>query len=206
MALPSCGNDVRHLAAGRLLYNAGRILTYMVLGLAAGGFGHGIALQGFQKELTLVTGVLIVLGVLFSRKLRRFSVPGMFGFTLSLKKRFFRYFKRGSLSASFMIGLLNGLLPCGLVYVALGGAAGTGHVVSGTAYMALFGLGTVPAMFFLGMTARLLSRRFSRLFRKASPLIALLIGFLLIYRAGVLTHKACHNADATEVCVPGRSR
>jgi sulfite exporter TauE/SafE len=133
-----------HPATGRLLYNLGRIGTYTVLGALFGLFGRGLAIAGFQRWLSLTAGVLILAGLVAST---RRSPTGLLlravGF---LKSAFGRLLGRGTLGSRVLLGSLNGLLPCGLVYVASASAAATGSPLVGAAWNLAFGLGTLPLM------------------------------------------------------------
>lgn len=133
-----------HPATGRLLYNLGRLGTYTVLGALFGLFGRGLAIAGFQRWLSLTAGVLILAGLVAST---RRSPTGLLlravGF---LKSAFGRLLGRGTLGSRVLLGSLNGLLPCGLVYVASASAAATGSPLVGAAWNLAFGLGTLPLM------------------------------------------------------------
>ena len=133
-----------HPATGRLLYNLGRLGTYTVLGALFGLFGRGLAIAGFQRWLSVTAGVLILAGLVAST---RRSPTGLLlravGF---LKTAFGRLLGRGTLGSRVLLGSLNGLLPCGLVYVASASAAATGSPLVGAAWNLAFGLGTLPLM------------------------------------------------------------
>ena len=98
--------------------------------------------------------------------------------------------------------MINGLLPCGFVYLALAGSVAAGSVAGGAAYMALFGLGTIPAMLAVSMAGHLFGMRFSNLFRKATPFIAISVSLLLIYRGIALYENktaCCHHPQKAVV-------
>ncbi len=82
----------------------------------------------------------------------------------------------------FLIGILNGFLPCGLVYVALAGAIASGDAISGAAVMILFGLGTVPTMFAATIFGKFININIRRKITKAVPVFALVLGLLFILR------------------------
>lgn len=148
LALPVDAQSRLKLAFGRLLYNGGRILTYMLLGTLCGLAGQIVAIAGFQKGVSIVAGLLILVAVLFPKRLAAFLLRFRVADRLTHKFKTFwgGLFGRHSYRSLFVIGLLNGLLPCGLLYVALAAAAATSEPLSGVAYMALFGLGTLPVM------------------------------------------------------------
>jgi sulfite exporter TauE/SafE len=93
-----------------------------------------------------------------------------------------RLFQKRSIASFFGIGLLNGLLPCGLVYVAIAGAIATGSVWKGSLFMAFFGAGTLPLMFSLSYTSQILSVKARSLIHKAVPVLTGVMAVLLILR------------------------
>ena len=82
----------------------------------------------------------------------------------------------------FLIGLLNGLLPCGLVYMAVAGALATGNIVYSGLFMAFFGLGTLPAMLAMSYAGSFVSLTMRNKIKKAVPYILCFMGILLILR------------------------
>lgn len=149
LALPATGSNRGTFLAGRLLYNVGRIVTYTLLGAVFGLLGEGFALAGLQRWVSLLGGLVILLGLIASS---RFA-PGLPILRVVgwLRSKLGRLLKERSFTANFAFGLLNGLLPCGLVYVAALGAAALGDWLLGLAFMAAFGLGTVPMLLALGL-------------------------------------------------------
>jgi sulfite exporter TauE/SafE len=117
LALPLSNAGKAPFACGRLLYNAGRIITYALLGFILGMMGYAMALKGMQEELSIVTGVIIIAGVLFSLITQKSSGVAYLisRFTNPVKKGFKNLFGKNSMTALFLIGILNGLLPCGFV-------------------------------------------------------------------------------------------
>lgn len=183
IALPGAQKRGISLVTGRLLYNAGRVITYMGMGAVLGFFGMGLSLAGYQQVLSVATGVLILAFALlpasyFNRMMH--ASPALF--QRSFGKLFGKLMKDGSHGSLLGIGLLNGLLPCGFVYMGLIGALGMGSVPGSAAYMALFGLGTVPVMFGMSMVTGLFGPDFRRKMQKALPYAAGIVGILLILR------------------------
>lgn len=184
VALPGGADSKLAQLWGRALYNVGRIITYALLGLGAGLIGRTVHVSGYQQVLSIALGVLILLAVI---------LPSKFGAILTgakLHARLFQPFKklwgklfgRNSAGALFTVGLLNGFLPCGLVYVALAGAISTGSVVDGALYMALFGVGTFPVMLTVSLLGRLFGSRLKSRLRQLIPIGAVLLGVLFIMR------------------------
>jgi hypothetical protein len=180
LALPDSGSGLAGKFLGRFLYNLGRIITYSFLGLLLGTFGLGLKLAGMQQSISIVAGILIILMVLFSTNFieRKLGNP--------LKwiggKRIAQLFRSKSNLSLLFIGLLNGLLPCGFVYVGLAGSVATQDAFSGAIYMALFGFGTLPMMFGVSMAGQFLSIQIRTRITKVVPYLAVLIGVLFILR------------------------
>lgn len=184
IALPVPNSNNLSFVAGRLLYNIGRIVTYSFLGAVFGLLGSRLVISGFQQSVSVVLGIAIVITVLippkYKAKISQHKVVQKI--TLPLKMGISDLFKRGTFSAMFLIGVLNGFLPCGLVYVALAGAIASGDAISGTAVMILFGLGTVPTMFAATIFGKFINLNIRRKISKAIPVFALMLGLLFIMR------------------------
>jgi uncharacterized protein len=131
-------------STGRVFYHLGRVASYCLLGLMLGLLDHLVVPAGFQRWLSILLGVALLGGLLVAAKVP-LAAPVMKWVTL-LRSSMRGLFQRNSLAAQALMGALNGLLPCGLVYVAAVGATATGHPGAGAAYMACFGLGTWPLM------------------------------------------------------------
>ena len=148
LALPSGQGTFRQYVAGRLLYNIGRTVTYVVLGLLAGLAGRGIVLAGAQQAVTIAIGVLLLLSLIIPRALKRllpsFTLPERI--TAAVMDALSGLMRRSSVAALFLIGVLNGLLPCGFVNLGLAAAVTLGDVVHAMFFMAGFGMGTIPVM------------------------------------------------------------
>ena len=184
LALPGGRGPGWSFVAGRLLYNGGRLLTYAGLGALAGLFGKSLQLAGLQQTLSLVSGVLILLLVVAPATLSgRFrQVSGLEKLLSHLKRSMARLFSRQGTWTLGAIGMLNGLLPCGFVYLALAGALSMPTVGGAMGYMALFGLGTFPLMFLLSLSGKLVRPRLRHFFNRAVPYAASVLALLFILR------------------------
>lgn len=149
LAIPMKRTNIATRVLSVLLYNTGRIFSYSVLGATFGFFGRAIRISGFQQYLSMVLGGIIILGVLIPAVLRPSARVQAFLFLGigKLKYLLSKLLSIGSYSSLFSIGILNGLLPCGLVYTSLAGAMATGTWQYGALYMVFFGVGTLPMMF-----------------------------------------------------------
>lgn len=184
LALPYGKQNRLHATVNALKYNLGRAVTYMFLGLLFGLVGQGIFLAGYQSALSIVLGALMLLLAFFSLDLEKYLVHRSI-FTKGLyrlKNNLARLLKVDTQPSFFLIGLLNGLLPCGLVYMAIVGAVSTGHVLTSALYMGLFGLGTLPLMLTTSLTGHLMSLRFRKYLQKLLPALLIIMAVLFILR------------------------
>ena len=184
LALPGRGQALAQIAPGRMLYHLGRLTTYMMLGALVGVFGAGFSLAGYQQGLSIVLGVLLLvlaLGTL-SVESRFLSIPVVDRLMGRLKRRMGRLLQRDSAPGMYNLGILNGFLPCGFVYLGLAGALATGDAWQSMAYMGLFGLGTWPAMVTLSLAGPFLSDRVRRASRPIMLGVTLAFASLLILR------------------------
>jgi len=184
IALPVPNSSNISFVSGRLLYNLGRVTTYSFLGAVFGLLGSRLVISGFQQSVSIVLGIAIVVVVLIPPKYKAKITQHKFvqKITLPLKSGISDLFKQGTFSAMFLIGILNGLLPCGLVYVALAGAIASGDAISGSAVMILFGLGTIPTMFAATIFGKFINLNIRRKITKVIPIFALVLGLLFIVR------------------------
>jgi sulfite exporter TauE/SafE len=184
IALPLHGNTVPQKIFGGTLYNIGRTITYGIMGALFGMLGQGIHLLGFQQKISVVMGALMIISVLFPALFRnQFSLEkSWFSVVRKLKKSIGQMFSVRSFSSLFFIGLLNGLLPCGLVYIAIAGAIGTGDVAQGTLYMILFGLGTIPMMLTISLAGNMMGLALRNRINKLIPVLVVVVGLLFILR------------------------
>lgn len=180
LALPGGSNSTSGFIAGRLAYNLGRMGTYCLLGVIVGLAGRTLLLAGIQRWVSIGLGIALLAGLFTSRRLALSSpVMALVG---SLKSGMAGLLSRRSVVSLGMLGLLNGFLPCGLVYVACAGALATGGMLAGVQYMAMFGLGTVPMMLGISLSGRLLSTSLRLQLRKAIPASVFVLAALLILR------------------------
>lgn len=180
LALPVVGGTRLSFTASRLVYNAGRLLMYGLIGALFGVVGRSLALAGFQRWISVGAGALILVGLLVST--RADATFPAWRTVAWLKRAFGSLLRRRSFSSLLLLGAMNGLLPCGLVYVAAAGATATGGFASGIAYMLAFGLGTLPVMLGLGLAGRRLQTMFRFRVQKLIPISVTLLALLLLAR------------------------
>ena len=184
IALPVPKSSKLSFFTGRILYNVGRVVTYSCLGLLFGLVGGRIALAGAQQVVSIILGVAIVIAVLLPQQYKNIFVQHRLVQKLAqpLKSNISILFKKGTLSSLFLIGILNGFLPCGFVYIGLAGSIASGNAISGAAVMMLFGLGTVPAMFTATVFGKFINIGIRAKLRKIIPVFAILLAAVFIMR------------------------
>jgi len=184
IALPLKKNNWTAKISSSLLYNIGRTITYGVLGAIFGLLGKGFKMTGFQQWVSIAVGILMILSVLFPIMFKQTEAVNRFLYSYvgKLIGGFKKLFQKSSYLSLFYIGLLNGFLPCGPVYAAIALAIVGGSVVSGTIYMILFGLGTIPIMLSLSLIGHTISVSARNKIRKIVPIFIVLIGLLFILR------------------------
>jgi len=168
---------------GSLIYNSGRIVTYGVLGFLFGMLGRGFVVAGWQSFLSVGLGVIILLSLFLPRfSILKIQTGFLFRLFEKVKIRMGKLFGVYTNRSLFIIGLLNGLLPCGLVYLGIAGSIATGDILKGSLFMMGFGLGTFPAMMLISVARDLISIRFRQGIRKAVPVFAGVMAIMLILR------------------------
>lgn len=167
-----------------LAYNLGRVATYALLGLMVGFLGKQLSFGNFQQGLSIAVGVLILAFLVLPKSITKKVDPtSKFAqLFLKLKGTLQGVFKSKSPVGPLALGLVNGLLPCGLVYVGLAGALALGNPTESSLFMAAFGLGTVPMMIIVILAGDLISLQWRAKVRKLMPLMFAIMGALFILR------------------------
>ena len=180
LALPGVGRDRFSFLLGRAAYQAGRLFTYATIGVCFGLAGHALSLAGFQRWLSLTAGAVVLLGLVAASRL---GVGTRFARGVSwIKRPFARLLLQRTHLSLLLLGALNGLLPCGLVYAAAAGAAAAGDWLDGVAFMIWFGLGTLPMMAGLSLAGARLQPLLRLRLHRLIPACALCVGILLVLR------------------------
>jgi len=184
IALPLGKKSWGNKLLGGLTYNIGRTLTYGLLGGLFGLLGQGIEMAGLQQWASVGIGIIMILSVLFPVLFRgkvQFE-QFFFGYAGKLIGKFRQLFAISSIPSLFMIGLLNGLLPCGLVYVAVAGAINTNDIYQGIIYMIIFGLGTIPVMLAIPLIGNMIGSSIRKRYNWVLSAFIVLLGVLFILR------------------------
>ena len=167
-----------------LTYQFGRIATYSLLGALLGILGEGFEMAGFQKYLTIVAGILLVIMAIFSFGGKDFAskIPFLSKFLFKVKLNLSKFMQKADYKSRFSTGILNGFLPCGMVYMALTASLAAGGIWQGATFMALFGLGTLPFMFFVVLLGNMMTTAFRIKILKFVPVMMMILGGLFILR------------------------
>lgn len=180
---------VQHLkgvnkALGIGIYNLGRIFTYSVAGLLFGFIGLSFKFFGWQQWLSILLGICLLIIFLFQvfprKKFRRSATLNLWNQWII--KKLSPLFHSKKKSTLLTIGMLNGMLPCGLVYMALAGAIATGNIIYSAVFMAGFGAGTLPAMVVASYAAGIMTVPVRNKIKKVLPYMLAVMGLLLILR------------------------
>jgi sulfite exporter TauE/SafE len=167
-----------------ITYHLGRLTAYALIGLVFGLVGKGFFLAGIQQRLSVFIGVAMIISILTPERVLanyNFSKP-VYRLISKIKSSLGKQFKNKSYQSLFTIGLLNGFLPCGMVYVALFGAIAMQNVPFGILYMLLFGIGTIPMMSSVTYLNSIMTVSFRNKIQKAIPYVGVIIGILFILR------------------------
>ncbi len=167
-----------------LFYQLGRVATYSFLGLIFGSVGRGLYLAGFQQALSIIMGIVVLTSLVMYYGYRYAFQPAFLSRLFQSIQRFaMRLLQSEKNIASFLLlGVANGFLPCGMVYIAVASALTAPSPVDGALFMAMFGLGTLPAMLALGYFGQMISIRVRLNLRKLVPVFIGIVGVLLILR------------------------
>jgi len=185
LAIPVNNKSAFSKITGILLYNSGRVVTYALMGLIIGLVGEGFKLAGFQQIVSIVTGAfmfLIALLSLFYNKISLMHIGFISKFLVKVKNGVAKRLSGGGSKSLFVLGILNGLLPCGLVYMALATAIAASDLLMSTLAMVLFGLGTIPMMALITFAGNQISVAFRNKVNKAIPYFVMVIAVVFILR------------------------
>ena len=184
MMLPVERNNPSKKVIQIMTYHLGRLTAYGSIGLLFGLLGKGLFLAGIQQQLSILVGVAMILVILVPEKVLaryNFSKP-VYKMISRIKQNLGSHFKNKSFKSLFIIGLLNGFLPCGMVYVALFGAIAMQSAGFGVLYMVLFGLGTVPLMSSVVYINSFITVSIRNKIQRVIPYVGVIIGVLFILR------------------------
>lgn len=184
LMLPLERNNPAKKVLQLLTYHAGRISTYAMLGILFGLFGRGLFLAGFQQKLSIAMGIIIIsLAILPEKYWTGALGRGMWNkLVFRIRQSVGDRIRKKGFASIYLLGVFNGMLPCALVYMALFGAVAMQQPVSGAAYMALFGLGTIPLMSIVAYLQNVIAPIARGKLRRLIPVAAVIVGSLFVLR------------------------
>ncbi len=183
MALPFSNQKSIFKYLAMLLYHVGKISGYAFLGLIVGFFGKQVFVVDAQQRLSIIIGILMVVYVVwvYLVKLNTKFNPLQF-IQVPVLKALSALFNKKHVFVFLILGYLNGLLPCGMVYLALGSAMSTANPMNASIFMAFFGLGTMPALLIVAMGGQYIGFTWRRKLQAALPFFIFGMGIMLILR------------------------
>lgn len=184
IAIPHRSSSRLGILLESLVYNFGRVITYSVMGLLLGFVGTPLRLAGIQEYVAVATGILMLLFLIIPLKYYQGTgnIKFVNSFVMSFKRKFNEFFNSKSMFSLLIFGFLNGLLPCGLVYIALAGSFASTDLLTSTLYMSAFGIGTVPMLALLYFTKNMLTLNLRKKLTKLIPYGVALVAILMILR------------------------
>ena len=174
-----------------LSYNLGRATTYGLLGGVFGLLGSLIFIAQMQKALSIVLGILLILSFVIQFRSQSFlSISIVSKYYVRVQSSIQKLMTKRFQYHPFILGVANGFLPCGLVYLAIAGALSYGGLISGMMFMFVFGLGTIPALLFFALGFHGLPGNIQARIKKVTPFVSLAFGVYLIYRGIIIDMPA----------------
>jgi len=192
-----------------LLYQLGRIITYSTIGLLFGLAGRRIYIAGYQQWFSIIMGIIILsLAVLYFFQQRSVHLKVLNRFYFFVQQQISKLLKSTAGPSGFLVmGMANGLLPCGMVYVALAATLSFTEVIQSVSFMAMFGAGTLPAMMLVSYAGQMINPAWRTSFRRLVPVFILFMGVILILRGmnlGIpfISPELPHSPGSIVVCQP----
>ncbi len=189
LALPLSRKSKVQSITGILLYHLGKLSMYALLGVLFGSLGKGLVVSGLQQRVSIIAGVLILIAVFIPRLKNKNNVVVGFVYRKILnpvQAQMASLLKQHRMTALVLIGFFNGLLPCGLIYLALMGALSTGNLAQGALFMIAFGLGTIPALASLQFASQLTKSKIPAKIRSIFPILMIFAALFFILRGAGL--------------------
>ncbi|MFN4007611.1 MAG: sulfite exporter TauE/SafE family protein [Chitinophagaceae bacterium] len=183
LSLPNMHLPVWQQRASAVLYNLGRVITYSLIGALLGVLGRQFQMGQIQQIISIVMGALVLSYAIHHYFTRKSWQPRFLdAIHQQVQKIMIHLLQSPTLSSFLLLGMANALLPCGMVYVALASALSFMDIEVSIAFMAAFGIGTLPLMLLVSMLGNTLRMPIRANLRKATPYMITIVGMLLILR------------------------
>jgi sulfite exporter TauE/SafE len=183
MALPFSQQKGVFKYLSMILYHFGKIMSYATLGVLAGLFGKQLFIVDTQQTISILIGAIMLVYVVWVFLIKVKTKLNPLGILQApILKALSTLFKSKYIVSYILVGFLNGLLPCGMVYLALGSALATASIFNGALFMTFFGIGTAPALLLVAMGGQLMSYPVKQKLQRVLPLFIFGMGIVLILR------------------------
>jgi sulfite exporter TauE/SafE len=195
--------SVRRAAA---IYHGSRISIYVLLAFLAGYAGAALTRGGLGRAVAVVAGTLLVLAAMGGLGTQKWIQPFSRAWSATVIRigaRAAAFTRRRPHAGYAVAGAVNGLLPCGLIYAAVGTAASSGSIAASALFMSGFGVGTVPALLGVTLAAGAVPVALRRRLRFVGPALMALAGLLLIGRA-LAPDSSVHHHPSVAVSASAR--
>ena len=193
-------------------YHLGRLSVYVLLGIFAGMLGLGASLLGWQPYVSLAAAIMLGLYGFASALSLAPELPAFLSAFSGTIRRIHLWllplWKAQHPAAPLALGAANGLLPCGMVYLAMTAACSLPGLRASAGFMLLFGMGTLPLLLLTGALGNLSAMGMRPLFNRARPILSLVAAAMLLFRGlGHSTSNVAHSfaspkVHQTLVCKP----
>ena len=183
MAIPMNRTNNLTILSGTLQYNSGRILTYAILGMIVGSIGLTLNTFGILQWLSIAAGIGLIIFAWHEFLKRHISVKlPKVGIQSRLNSGFGKIIRSKSPFKLILLGALNGLLPCGMVFLGLINAIRAGEIMYSGLAMAAFGVATLPSMIFVTFMANKINGDFRQKLNRIVPYMLTIVGILVVLR------------------------
>jgi uncharacterized protein len=196
------GSGNTGLLANRLLYNLGRTFTYVVMGIVVGLLGKIVQWGDLQGKVSIGVGILILLALMIP-KIQTLFLPSISAVVVKLKHAFAVHLRSTRSSSAVLTGVLNGFLPCGLVYAGLAIALVQQTPVESGMVMMLFGLGTLPALLAAAYSWGAIKKIIPWSFQRIQTVMLIVVAVLMIWRGLNAETHLFHDHSPDVICLPG---
>lgn len=191
---------VTHMTPGiflnKLIYNLGRILMYSLFGAVVSLAGKVLPISGYQNLISLTLGVILLMVGVSGLSIKLPLVAhGLQQLSMFLKKQFAHFLQQKNYRSVFILGLFNGMLPCGLTFLALTFCLALTGPLEGFIFMMLFGMGTLPAMFGLPILWSAALKKLKWNLNKVTTVLLIASGGLLIARVFLVAASHAHSVS-----------
>jgi sulfite exporter TauE/SafE len=190
-----------NLLINRLLYNSGRTVTYVVMGVVVGFLGKIVQWGGLQAKVSIGVGILILVALMIP-KVQQLFIPSLSTFVVHLKQAFSKHLQSTKPFSALFTGVLNGFLPCGLVYAALAIALVQVTPLNSALVMFLFGMGTVPAMLAAAYSWQAIRKIIPWSFQRIQTAMLIVVAVVMIWRGLSDEMHLFHDHGPDILCVP----